>query len=149
MDIDELAKEYDKQYKVLCAKVDGLKPLLSVYRGEDLFKLRRNMSGFFEEFMGSYNPFDSAGYDEQVIMRNSLFAVVPKIAKNELTQMQRICFEMFYFEKKNQKQIAAVLHISQPSVCRHLKSAKMIIEKIGGYCILSIKKTNEQWEKLQ
>ena len=21
------------------------------------------MSGFFEEFMGSYNPFDSAGYD--------------------------------------------------------------------------------------
>ena len=60
------------------------------------------MSGFFEEFMGSYNPFDSAGYDEQVIMRNSLFAVVPKIAKNELTQMQRICFEMFYFEKKNQ-----------------------------------------------
>ena len=66
MDIDELAKEYDKQYKVLCAKVDGLKPLLSVYRGEDLFKLRRkmriyydmacecrNMSGFFEEFMGS------------------------------------------------------------------------------------------------
>ena len=61
------------------------------------------MSGFFEEFMGSYNPFDSAGYDEQVIMRNSLFAVVPKIAKNELTQMQRICFEMFYFEKKNQK----------------------------------------------
>lgn len=55
------------------------------------------MSGFFEEFMGSYNPFDSAGYDEQVIMRNSLFAVVPKIAKNELTQMQRICFEMFLF----------------------------------------------------
>lgn len=107
------------------------------------------MSGFFEEFMGSYNPFDSAGYDEQVIMRNSLFAVVPKIAKNELTQMQRICFEMFYFEKKNQKQIAAVLHISQPSVCRHLKSAKTIIEKIGGYCILSIKNTNEQWEKLQ
>ena len=26
------------------------------------------MSGFFEEFMGSYNPFDSAGYDEQVIL---------------------------------------------------------------------------------
>lgn len=24
MDIDELAYEYDKQYKVLCAKVDGL-----------------------------------------------------------------------------------------------------------------------------
>ena len=43
MDINELANEYDKQYKVLCAKVDGLKPLLNVYRGEDLFKLRRKM----------------------------------------------------------------------------------------------------------
>lgn len=39
MNIDELAYEYDKQYKVLCAKVDGLKPLLSVYRGEDLVSL--------------------------------------------------------------------------------------------------------------
>lgn len=107
------------------------------------------MSGFFDEFMGSYNPFDDIGYDEQAIMRKSLYAVVPKIAKNELTQMQRICFEMFYFEKKNQKQIAAILHISQPSVCRHLKSAKTIIEKFGGYCILSIKKTNEQWARIQ
>lgn len=77
------------------------------------------MSGFFEEFMGSYNPFDSAGYDEQVIMRNSLFAVVPKIAKNELTQMQRICFEMFYFEKKNQKQIAAALCVQTFEKCKN------------------------------
>jgi hypothetical protein len=48
MGIDELAKEYDKQYKVLCAKVDGLKPLLSVYRGEDLFKLRRKMRIYYD-----------------------------------------------------------------------------------------------------
>ena len=70
------------------------------------------MSGFFEEFMGSYNPFDSAGYDEQVIMRNSLFAVVPKIAKNELTQMQRICFEMFYFEKKSKTDCRSSPHFA-------------------------------------
>lgn len=107
------------------------------------------MNTFFDEFMGSYNPFDSIGCDEQAIMRNSLYAVVPKIAKNELTQMQRICFEMFYFEKKSQKQIASILHISQPSVSRHLKNAQIIIEKIGNYCIMSIKKTNEQWARIQ
>ena len=84
---------------------------------------RKKYEWIFEEFMGSYNPFDSAGYDEQVIMRNSLLPLFRKLLKRA-TQMQRICFEMFYFEKKNQKQIAAVLHISQPSVCRHLKSAK-------------------------
>ena len=49
MNIDELAYEYDKQYKVLCAKVDGLKPLLSVYRGEDLVRLRRKIKIYYEK----------------------------------------------------------------------------------------------------
>ena len=48
MNIDELAYEYDKQYKVLCAKVDGLKPLLSVYRGEDLVRLRRKIKIYYD-----------------------------------------------------------------------------------------------------
>ena len=48
MNIDELAYEYDKQYKVLCAKVDGLKPLLSVYRGEDLVSLRRKIKIYYD-----------------------------------------------------------------------------------------------------
>ena len=33
---------------MLCAKVDGLKPLLIVYRGEDLFKLRRKMRIYYD-----------------------------------------------------------------------------------------------------
>ena len=61
------------------------------------------MIRFFEEYMGSYNPFEDRGCDEQRILRNSLYAVLPKIVKNELTQKQRLCFEMFYIDKKNQK----------------------------------------------
>ena len=63
------------------------------------------MIRFFEEYMGSYNPFEDRGCDEQRILRNSLYAVLPKIVKNELTQKQRLCFEMFYIDKKNQKEI--------------------------------------------
>ena len=37
--IEELAQEYRTQYNVLCAKMDGLRPLLSVYGGEDLYRL--------------------------------------------------------------------------------------------------------------
>ena len=48
MDIDELAKEYEKQYKVLCAKVDGLKPLLSGYRGADIFKPRGTIRVYYD-----------------------------------------------------------------------------------------------------
>ncbi len=39
MTIDRLAKEYDHQYNVLNAKIDGLRPLLYVYTGEDLYLL--------------------------------------------------------------------------------------------------------------
>ena len=56
---------------------------------------------------------------------------------------------MFYIDKKNQKEIASILRLSQPTVSRHIKSAKAIIEKIGSYCIFSISKTNEQWINLQ
>ena len=101
------------------------------------------MIRFFEEYMGSYNPFEDRGCDEQRILRNSLYAVL------ELTQKQRLCFEMFYIDKKNQKEIASILRLSQPTVSRHIKSAEAIIEKIGSYCIFSISKTNEQWINLQ
>ncbi|MGN0521143.1 MAG: hypothetical protein ACI4IQ_00750 [Eubacterium sp.] len=48
MTIDELAREYEGQYKTLCAKLDGLKPLLCVYTGEDLFLLRRRIRIYYD-----------------------------------------------------------------------------------------------------
>ena len=47
MTIDELASEYQKQYDVLSAKMDGLRPLLFVYTGEDLYKLRRKLKTYY------------------------------------------------------------------------------------------------------
>ncbi len=46
--IEELAQEYRTQYNVLCAKMDGLRPLLSVYGGEDLYRLRRKLRTYYE-----------------------------------------------------------------------------------------------------
>ncbi len=48
MTIDELAREYEGQYKVICAKMDGLKPLLCVYTGNDLLLLRRKMKLYYD-----------------------------------------------------------------------------------------------------
>lgn len=48
MTINELAQEYDNQYKLLCAKLDGLKPLLCVYRGTDLLLLRKKMKIYYD-----------------------------------------------------------------------------------------------------
>ena len=85
------------------------------------------MIRFFEEYMGSYNPFEDRGCDEQRILRNSLYAVLPKIVKNELTQKQRLCFEMFYIDKKNQKEIASILRLSQPTVPKLLLKKSAVI----------------------
>lgn len=48
MTINELAHEYEQQYKVMSAKIDGLRPLLSVYRGEDLVRLRRKIRIYYD-----------------------------------------------------------------------------------------------------
>lgn len=48
MTICELAEEYEKQYSILNAKMDGLRPLLRVYRGEDLYLLRRKIKVYYD-----------------------------------------------------------------------------------------------------
>lgn len=48
MNIDELAREYEGQYNALCAKLEGLRPLLCVYRGNELVLLRRRMKVYYD-----------------------------------------------------------------------------------------------------
>ena len=48
MSIDELAREYEAQYKVLSAKMDALRPLLCVYTGKDLYLLRKRIRTYYD-----------------------------------------------------------------------------------------------------
>lgn len=48
MTIEKLAEEYEHQYKILSAKIDGLRPLLYVYTGEDLYLLRRRIKTYYD-----------------------------------------------------------------------------------------------------
>lgn len=48
MTIYELAKEYEMQYQTLCSKIEGLRPLLSVYQGQDLLNLRRRIKTYYD-----------------------------------------------------------------------------------------------------
>lgn len=48
MTIDELSKEYEQQADILQNKIDGLKPLLLVYQGEDLFMLRKKIKIYYD-----------------------------------------------------------------------------------------------------
>ncbi|MBR3150188.1 MAG: hypothetical protein IKF64_08455 [Eubacterium sp.] len=48
MSIDELAREYEKQYKVLVSKMDALRPLLCVYTGKELYLLRKRIKIYYD-----------------------------------------------------------------------------------------------------
>ena len=48
MSIEELAREYEKQYRVLVAKMDALRPLLCVYTGKELYLLRKRIKVYYD-----------------------------------------------------------------------------------------------------
>ena len=71
MSIDELAREYERQYKVLVAKMDALRPLLCVYQGKELYLLRRRLRIYYDmaceckntaSLLGAYYEEDGNGH---------------------------------------------------------------------------------------
>ena len=48
MTIENLAKDYKRQYEILSAKIDALIPLLSIYNGEDLVLLRKKIKLYYD-----------------------------------------------------------------------------------------------------
>ena len=48
MTINELAHEYEQQYRILSTKIDAMRPLLCVYRGDDLVQLRRKIKIYYD-----------------------------------------------------------------------------------------------------
>ncbi len=67
--------------------------------------------------------------DIRTRMRKLLMAGI----ENELTQRQRDCMQMYYFEKLDIADIASQLHIRPTTVYKHLKLAKRALRKCAAY----------------
>lgn len=106
------------------------------------------MISFVEEYMSQINQTQDDDFDEQKIMLKSISAVMPLVIKNELTQKQSLCLRLFYIHGKSQMEIARQLKLSQPTVSRHIKTAKDIMNKYLGYCTYCVNKANELWLKM-
>lgn len=107
------------------------------------------MIDFVEEYMTDINNYEENGFDEQRILIKAISKVLPMIIKNELTERQNLCLRMFYVFGKSQVEIARELKLSQPTVSRHIKSAKDIVNKFLSYSFYSVKQANEQWLKME
>lgn len=107
------------------------------------------MIDFVEEYMSDSSCTHSDDIDEMSVLKYAVLKVMPIIMKNELTDKQSLCMRLFYVHGKNQTQIARELKLSQPTVSRHIKTAKDITNKCLSYCIYAVKQANEQWLKAQ
>lgn len=107
------------------------------------------MIDFVEEYMSPKATPSDNGYDEQRILIKSISKALPLIIKNELTERQSLCLRLFYVFGKSQVEIARELKLSQPTVSRHIKTAKDIVNKFLSYCFYSVKQANEQWLKIE
>lgn len=107
------------------------------------------MISFVEEYMSDKNiNNDECECDGQKIMLKAMSKVLPLIIKNELTDRQSICLRLFYVHNKTQLEIARELKLSQPTVSRHISTAKDIVKKYLNYCLYTVSSANEQWLKI-
>ncbi len=77
--------------------------------------------------------------------RMALCSVLTSIVKNELTAQQQKCLKMKYGDRLTQKEIAQRLHLSQPTVSRHIESAKKTVNNRLAYCLKTANKVNSAW----
>lgn len=105
------------------------------------------MIDFMESFYCTdYSKLD--GYDKERAKQKAFAAVVPLIMDNELTQKQSICLRYKYINNKNQAEIAEILQLSQPTVSRHISTAKDIVNNSLQYCYIALTKAIDEYDKL-
>lgn len=111
--------------------------------------MRRTVSvDFIDNYYSSQGIENSDGYDIERARQKAISVVLPLIFKNELTPKQTMCLNYAYIHHKSQKEIADILKISQPTVSRHIHSAKKIVNNELKYCYLAVMKSIEEYEKL-
>lgn len=107
------------------------------------------MIDFIDSYMTDANAYEEYEHDEQRIMLKAVSKVLPKIIENELTPRQSLCLRLFYVHNKSQTEIARELKLSQPTVSRHISTAKAITNKCLYYCCLAVKNANAEWQKIE
>jgi len=71
-----------------------------------------------------------------------ILPAIHSIMQDQLTEKQRFCVEMYYFENRNTTKIAEILGTSKANVSKHIRRALNKMEKSMRYLFLI--KTEEE-----
>ncbi len=105
------------------------------------------MKDFVEAFY--YNrPEDDSGFDVERAEYKAFAKLIPIIMENELTERQSICLKYRYVYGKSQKEIARLLQLSQPTVSRHIQTAKAILNNELAYCCAAVRTALNEYDRM-
>lgn len=105
------------------------------------------MTDLIEKYYKNANLIECGDIDSQEITKNAIASVLPLILKNDLTERQRLCLRMKYVQGLSQTEISRRLHLSQPTVCRHIALAKDVVNNRLSYCLVVLNRANSLWLK--
>lgn len=103
------------------------------------------------DFMDSFYTADYSkidGYDKEKAKQKALQTIMPLIMDNELTEKQSICLRYKYQNDKSQAEIASLLKLSQPTVSRHISTAKDTMNNSLKYCYIAVSAAIDEYERL-
>lgn len=106
------------------------------------------MIDFANDYYYNLTSISDESDDKAIARRKAFSAVLPIIIENELTPRQSTCFKFKYLENKTQEEIASQLKLSQPTVSRHINTAKDIVNNKLKYCYLALSKGIDEYEML-
>lgn len=106
------------------------------------------MIDFAENYYYQNSILPGESLDKSLAKKKAFSAVLPLILDNELTERQSICFKYKYINNKTQQEIGELLKLSQPTVSRHISTAKDIVNNKLQYCYLAISKGIDEYDKL-
>jgi len=93
--------------------------------------------------------FDSGDSSDTYRAKRKAFArVLPKIMERELTEKQSVCLRYKYLDGLTQGEIADLLKVSQPTVSRHITTAKDIVNNSLKYCYLALTAGLDEYDRL-
>ena len=85
--------------------------------------------------MDKFCPFTYEEISTNEQRLNIVREALPKVIENRLTERQKECVRLYYFENKNMEQTATALGIERSSVSRTLKRARQRIKTSLEYLI--------------
>lgn len=106
------------------------------------------MIDFVDNYYYSMSSWCDDSKDKELSQQKAFSEILPLIISNELTEKQQRCFKYKYILGKNQEEIAQLMHISQPTVSRHINSAKNAINASLKYCYVALSKGLDEYDRL-